>query len=324
MIWTKYIIKTTAKDEDIVSAILAKYDITDIQIENNISLTDEELNAMYADLDFELPAGDGSSTIDFYIEFDENGTNRLKTETMLDDLQKDLKAAEELFGIEPVSLESLEVDSDDWENNWKAYFKPFTVGDILIRPSWEEAPEGADARAQILIDPGMAFGTGSHETTRLCIKAISENIKEGDVFTDLGCGSGILGIAAIKLGASHAAEVDIDTGAVKIAKENFDINEIPEDKVTFITGDLVGNEEVRAQAAESRADLICANILAEVLKMMMPGLSDYLKDGGLLILSGIIREKEELIKEAIAENPELEYIRTEYDGEWAAVYVKKV
>lgn len=324
MIWTKYIIQTTTKDADIISAILMDYDINDIQIENNVQLTDEELNQMYADFVLDLPADDGSCTIDFYIEFDENGTNRAKTEEKLDRLRDELKEAEELYGISPVKLESLEVDSYDWENNWKAYFKPFTIGDILIRPTWEEAPEGSKANVEILIDPGMAFGTGTHETTRLCVKAIRKYLEQGTSFMDLGCGSGILGIAAAKLGAAKITEVDIDPNAVNIAKENFVLNGIEGDHVSFRVGDLVKNEEVKAALSKDKADFICANIMAEVLAIMMGDLSDYLKEGGIIVMSGILTNKETLIKEAIAKNPFLEYISTDTDGDWVAVYAKRV
>ena len=322
MIWTKYIIKTTTKDADIVSSILLDYGITDIQIENNVQLTDEELNAMYADFVFELPEDDGRCIIDFYIEFDENGTNRLKTEEMLRKLETELREAEEIFGIEPVSLESLEVDSCDWENNWKAYFKPFSVGDIFIRPTWEEPCTAPEKAAEIVIDPGMAFGTGTHETTRLCLKAISEYLKEGDDFYDLGCGSGILGIAAAKLGAKSAFEVDIDAKAVQTAKENFEINKTDE-KAVFLTGDLVKNGELKERLSLAKADLICANILAQVLEMMMPDFQRYLKENGVLVMSGILNEKEDMIKDAVSKNEDLEYIKTDYDGDWCAVYVKK-
>lgn len=324
MIWTKYIIKTTTKDVDIISAILLDYDIADIQIENNVQLSDEELNQMYADFVCELPEDDGSCIIDFYIEFDENGTNRLKTEEKLEQLKGELKDAEELFGISPVSFESLEVDSYDWENNWKAYFKPFTVEDILIRPTWEEAPSGIDSKVEILIDPGMAFGTGTHETTRLCIRAIRNYLKKGDRFMDLGCGSGILGIAAAKLSSSHVTEVDIDPTAVDIAKENFKLNGIAPDITDFLTGDLVKNTELKAALSKDKADLICANIMAEVLAMMMPGLSDYLKEGAVIVMSGILDTKEELIKKAISENPALEYLSTTHDGDWVAVAARRV
>ena len=319
MIWTKYIIKTTTKDADIISSILEDYGITDIQIENNIQLTDEELNAMYADFAYDMPADDGSCTIDFYIEFDENGTNRLKTGAMLDALRKELKDAEELFGIEPVGFESRQVDSEDWENNWKAYFKPFTVNDILICPTWQEDAQEPEGRAKVVIDPGMAFGTGTHETTRLCLKAVSENLKEGDEFYDLGCGSGILGIAAYKLGAGTVTEVDIDANAVKIAKENFAVNGISRN-VNFLTGDLVKNKELQDKLSGNKADLVCANIMAQVLAMMMPSLASYLKEGGILVMSGILNTKEQLVKDALDKTQNLKYMKTEYDGQWCAVY----
>lgn len=324
MIWTKYVIKTTTKDADIISAILMDYDITDIQIENNIQLTDDELNAMYADYALDLPEDDGSCTIDFYMEFDEDEEKRKETQAKLEELKQDLKDAEKTYGIEPVGFESLEVDSEDWENNWKAYFKPFAVEDILIRPTWEERPEGMEDKIEVVIDPGMAFGTGTHETTRLCLKAINSYLKPGDDFSDLGCGSGILGIAAVKLGARRAIEADIDARAAEIAEENFAVNNIPREKASFYTGDILKDETVKQVLAENKADLACANIMAEVLALMMPELSNYIKDGGILVMSGILNEREEMIKKAVSENSAFKYMKTIADGDWCAVYVKKI
>ncbi len=235
MIWTKYSIKTTTKDSGMVSAILLDFGIADIEIEDNVQLTDEELNRMYADFVKELPEDDGTCSVNFYL--DENsripgeplGTGDSPTVlpgTFVDiaRLKEELSGAVETFGIEPVEIISEEVEAKDWENGWKEYFKPFEVDGIIIKPTWEDVPEGSEGKAVINIDPGMAFGTGMHETTRLCLKGLKKYMKKGDRVLDLGCGSGILGIAALKIGADFVNAVDIDEQAVKIAYENFELN----------------------------------------------------------------------------------------------------
>lgn len=321
MKWTKYTIKTTTKDADIVSAILADHGICDVQIENNVPLTDEELNQMYADLVKELPPDDGSCDVSFYVEFRDGEADTARMEETLRALEADLKEAETLFGIEPVCIVCEDLNSEDWENNWKAYFHPFAVDNMLIVPTWEKVPE-----VIIRIDPGMAFGTGTHETTRLCLRALGKNLKKDDSVLDLGCGSGILGIAARKLGAASVVSVDIDETAVKTAKENFGINEVLDEKSLFYTGNVTNDEALIQTLLGTEKEgfaLVTVNILADVIAVMMPGLGRYLKKDGILITSGILREKEGLIRAAIEENPELEFVEAAYDGDWVSITARK-
>ena len=377
MIWTKYTIKTTTKDADMVSAILMDYGINDVQIENNVQLTDEELNQMYADFVKELPPDDGSCSLSFYMEFEDNA-DRSETDRMIDELDKGLEEAVSLFGIDPVELVCEDLNSADWENNWKEFFKPFSVDRILIAPTWEELPEnpeeilsvdeianfvhteeeqcGESAKDDsgnlsantekttgpeikngrmipdiiIRIDPGMAFGTGTHETTRLCLRALQDCLKQGDSVLDLGCGSGILGIASVKLGASCVVSVDIDEQAVAVAKENFELNEVSEKVCRFFVGNAAQNENLQeeilhvgeALAGTKGFDVVVVNILADVIAVMMPSLDKYLKEGGVLITSGILKEKEEMIRKAVDDNPNLELLSVKQDGDWVSVTAK--
>ena len=364
MIWTKYTIKTTTKDADMVTAILMDYDIYDVQIENNVQLTDEELNQMYADFVKELPPDDGSCSLSFYVEF-EDSADRTEMDEKIEALSKGLEEAVELYGIEPTELICEDLNSADWENNWKEFFKPFTVDRIVIAPTWEELPEDLNSLASvdevhtfvhadeeigdagqaedktkaepaepesgeknitpdiiIRIDPGMAFGTGTHETTRLCLRELQKTLKSGDKVLDLGCGSGILGIAAMKLGAEKIVSVDIDEQAVAVAEENFEINEVAKEKSSFFVGNVVDDlalqDKLKAEAADG-FDLVTVNILADVIAVMMPTLDQYLKKGGILITSGILNEKEQLIRDAIEANPNLALKDVQHDGDWVGI-----
>ena len=320
MKYTKYTIKTTTKDADLVSVLLMDVDICDVQIENNVQLTDEELNQMYADFKKELPEDDGSCEVIFYREEE----NPAEGTSFRNDLKKLLDEAPEIYGIGPVSLEISQTDSSDWENNWKEYFTPFRVDQILISPTWEEVPENTRDEIVIRIDPGMAFGTGTHETTRLCLRGLMQYVRGGDRVLDLGCGSGILGIGAIKLGASSVTSVDIDEQAVKVAIENYEVNEVPQEKSVFYTGDVVSDEALKQKILQQGTfDVLVVNILAEVIAQMLPTLDQYLKQGGILITSGILDTKADLIRNGIEDNPNLEYMDTVADGDWVRITARK-
>lgn len=321
-----------------VSAILMDHEICDVQIENNVQLTDEELNQMYADFVKELPPDDGSCSVSFFLESSEDGVDKEETERLLAAIKQDLEEAAELFGIAPCEIVREDLNSEDWENNWKEFFKPFLVDRILIAPTWEELPEdpgslenkggerAADAAPEITIriDPGMAFGTGTHETTRLCLRALQEHLKPGDRLLDLGCGSGILGIAGILLGAENVTSVDIDEQAVRVAKENFEGNGIDASKTRFEIGNAAADEALRTALLKDGAfDIVTVNILADVICVMMPVLDQYLKDGGVLITSGILTTKEEAVRKAAEENPNLSVESAVYDGDWMSLIFRK-
>lgn len=396
MYWKKYIINTTTKDVDLVSAVLYENGISDIQIVDNVQLTDEELNQMYADFVKELPPDDGTCSVNFYLDEDFRipgasvGTGdspSVEQGERIDirALEEALKEAEMIYGIEPVTIETYAEEAGDWENKWKEFFKPFEVDDIIIKPTWEAVPEDADGKVVINIDPGMAFGTGMHETTRLCLKGLSKYMNKGGEVLDIGCGSGILGIAALKLGASSVHAIDIDEQAVKVAYENFELNtsedilpdaiklnecntgsisvesdisdygqaiaENPDRKRAFskteqnnqyegtdfkerasagriiyqlYVGNILQDEKIKIRIAERKYDIVLANILAEVIEPLIAEVHNYMKPQAVFISSGILKEKEQMIIDAVSENHDLELLETINDGDWCSVIVKRI
>lgn len=296
-----------------ISVLLMDHGINDVQIEDNVQLTDEELNQMYADFVKELPPDDGKCKVIFFTgeDFDEG-------------LEAELNEEGKTFNVEPVTIEVKEVDSADWEDKWKEYFKPFNVDDIYIVPTWEELPEDANERAGVIIriDPGMAFGTGTHETTRLCLRELGKYIKDTTKLLDIGCGSGILGIAAAKKGAACITELDIDEQAIDVATENFEINNARAD---YFVGDAAGDEAFKNRIkAEGPFDILTVNILADIIKLMLPDIHEYMEKDGVLITSGILASKEDMIREKINNNPELEYIETVHDGDWVMISARRI
>ena len=319
MIWNKYTIQTTTTDAEIVSALLTDYGINDVQIENNVQLTDEELNQMYADFVKELPEDDGTCYIHFFLEEDAPENRKAYIDRVREGVNEDLR----MFGLAPIEITGEVINSEDWENKWKEYFKPFTVGDILIKPTWEEIPEDAAYDVMIEIDPGMAFGTGMHETTRLCIEGICKYMNPGERVLDLGCGSGILSIGALKKGAAFAEAVDIDPQATKVAAENFISNDMDPDTYVIHTGNVLADDTLKERFASAPADLVLANILADVIEPLTAEVHRYMKSGGYFISSGIIDTKEQLIADAVNANPELELVEIRADGDWRSVVARR-
>ena len=225
------------------------------------------------------------------------------------DGKKCLRAVEEMLSALPEArLTYAAVADADWENNWKQYFHPIKIGErLLIRPTWEDEYD-AEGRAVLHLEPGLAFGTGSHETTRLCLEALERNIKGGEKVLDVGCGSGILAIASLLLGAESATGVDIDELAVKTAEENGKMNGFGNDRLTFIHGDL-------ADKVSGKFDIVVANIVADVIIMFCKTVPDFMADNAVFITSGIINIREQEVVDAFAENG-FEIIARHADGGW--------
>ncbi len=215
------------------------------------------------------------------------------------------------------------VRDEDWENNWRQYFKPFPVGNkLVVKPTWEElTPELETGREIIEIDPSSSFGTGSHATTKLCLERLEDVIVGGEHVLDMGCGSGILTIAALKLGAMDAVAVDIDEVAARIAAENMEQNSYGADKVTVLDGDILSDKELYASVGNNY-DVICANIVAGIIIMMSDMFYEKLKVGGRLIASGIISEREEEVKAALIKSG-FTVENSEVLDDWSVIVLKK-
>lgn len=207
------------------------------------------------------------------------------------------------------------VDEKDWENCWKEYYKTTKIGNnIVIKPTWEKySPIGNEIIVEM--DPGMAFGSGTHETTSMCIELLESHMSKGDRVFDIGCGSGILSIVAAKLGASKVTGVDIDENSIKVSRENI-INNNVESQITLHKGDLLS-------LIEDKADLIVSNIIAEIIIVIIPDLEKYLEKEGTFICSGIISDKKNLVIEKLVEH-NFKVTETRIMGEWVALAAQKI
>ena len=221
------------------------------------------------------------------------------------------------------TIEASETEDKDWINNWKQYFKPFTVDDILIKPTWEEMPKEHEDKLLIQIDPGTAFGTGQHETTQLCIRQLRKYLTPDSEILDVGTGSGILGITALKLGAKEVFGTDLDENAITAVGENLEANQIGGEKFRVLQGNIIDDKAVQDQVGYERYDIVVANILADVIILLQKEIPVHLKKGGIFITSGIINMKEEAVKEAMNQNEALEIIETTYQGEWVSITARK-
>ncbi|GAB6169638.1 50S ribosomal protein L11 methyltransferase [Clostridium carnis] len=209
-------------------------------------------------------------------------------------------------------VEDEKMFEEDWANNWKKYYKPTKVGErIVVKPTWEKYEE-SEEELVIELDPGMAFGTGTHETTRMCIQALEKYVKEDSTVFDVGCGSGILAIAAAKLGSKLAVGVDLDPVAVESAKENVSFNNL--DNIEVLYGNLV-------EVIDGKADIVVANIIAEIICILTEDVKRVIKEGGYFITSGIIHDRVEMVTNKLEETG-FEVLEINKDGEWNCIVAK--
>lgn len=317
MKWKKYTIETTTAAEDFMSSMLMDLGIEGIEIEDNIPLTKEDQADMFIDFLPELPPDEGKSHVSFYIEDD--GTDQSE---ILKKVKIGLEELRDTVDVGSGMILSSETEDLDWINNWKKFFSSFTIGNILIKPTWEDVkPED---KFMIEIDPGISFGTGKHETTQLCIRQLIKYIKDGHPkVLDVGCGSGILSIVALKLGASEVVGTDLDADCMISTHENMKVNHLDEKLGTFYVGNLIDDVDLQKQVGTEEYDIVVANILADVIIPMAPVIPDRLKKGGYFITSGIIDFKEDEVRDAI-EKTGLKVIEINHQGEWVNITAQKL
>lgn len=317
MKWTKFTLKTTTAAVDLIGSMLDDIGIEGIEIEDHVPLSAEDTKGMFIDILPELPPDDGTAMVSFYLE------DPKEAEGILRQVEEGLEELRQFVDVGEGTLAMSETEDKDWINNWKQYFKPFTVDDILIKPTWEQVPEEHKDKLLIQIDPGTAFGTGMHETTQLCIRQLSRYVKEGVRVLDVGTGSGILGIAALKLGAGQVFGTDLDENAVNAVKENLEANQISESRFQVVQGNLIEDEDIRVQAGEECYDIAVANILAPVIILLQAEIGRHLRQGGIFITSGIINTKEDEVRAAMEANGRLEIVETTYQGDWVSITARK-
>ena len=317
MKWKKFTLTTTTEAVDLVSSMFDEIGIEGIEIEDKIPLTEKETKGMFIDILPDLGPDDGVAKVSFYLDDDDDAEDILKkVEEGLDDLA--------LFvNLGARTIEASETEDKDWINNWKQYFKPFTVDHILIKPTWEEIPEEHKDKLLIEIDPGTAFGTGMHETTQLCIRQLQKYVTPETKVLDVGTGSGILGIAALKLGAKEVKGTDLDENAIQAVGENLESNQISSDKFAVVQGNIIDDKEVQDWAGYEWCDIAVANILADVIILLQKEIPVHIKHGGIFITSGIINMKEQAVREAFEANDEFEVIEVTYQGEWVSVTARR-
>lgn len=317
MKWTKFTLSTTTAAVDLISSMLDEIGIEGIEIEDNIPLSEADTKGMFIDILPELPPDDGTAKVSFYLE------DLSDLERIMREIEEGLDDLSNFVDVGDRTIVRSETEDKDWINNWKQYFKPFTVDDILIKPTWEEIPEDQKDKLLIQIDPGTAFGTGKHETTQLCIRQLRKYVKDGVRVLDVGTGSGILGIAALKLGAGRAFGTDLDENAVTAVKENLEANKIPAEKFPVVQGNIIDDPAIQEQAGVECYDIAVANILAPVIILLQGEIGRHLKPGAIFITSGIINTKEADVRAAMEANPELEIVETTYQGEWVSITARK-
>ncbi len=318
MKWTKYRIKTTTAAAELVIAMLVENGIDGVEIEDNVGISEEDKKRMFIDFLPVLPIDEGVSYVSFYVEDDS------KEDEFMPGIQAGLEELRDFMDIGEGTIVKSETEDKDWINNWKEFFKSFEVDGIVIKPTWEETKPEYEGKMLIEIDPGIAFGTGLHETTQLCMKQLKKYVQPDTKILDVGCGSGILSIIALKMGAKEAVGIDIDENATVATRENLETNNIPLDKCEVITGNILEDESIREQIGYECYDIVAANILADVLLPLTPLVSAHLKQGGLYITSGIIDMKEAEVKAAIEATGQFEILEITRQKDWSSITAKKL
>ncbi len=316
MAWTKITINTTSDAEEDISYMLSELGYDSVEIEDLTEIPDELQGGTFSELQPERPADDGRARIHFYVDESED----------VDEVLEKVKAGlDEIKSYRDIQVGLIEIgttEEEDWVNNWKEFFHSFTVGNIFVKPTWEELPEDIGDKLLIEIDPGVAFGTGRHESTQLVIMQLEKYLTPGCRVLDVGCGSGILSVIALKMGASHVAGTDIDPLCMEATAENLKVNGLSDADAAFYIGNLSEDEALRETVGKEAYDVVFANILADIIIEMAEALYGTVKPGGTLITSGIIDFKLEEVKEAL-QKAGFTVISETAMGEWRSVTAGK-
>lgn len=316
MKWNRFTVKTKTEAEDIVISTLAEVGIEGVEIQDKQPLTEEDKAQMFVDIMPEGPADDGVAYLNFYLEEDAD------KEAILKDVREALDDLKNFMDIGEATIEESQTEDKDWINNWKQYFHQFYVDDILIVPSWEEVKAEGKDKMILHIDPGTAFGTGMHETTQLVIRQLKKYVTPDTEMLDVGTGSGILGIVALKLGAKHVLGTDLDPCAVPAVAENKEANQIVDETFDMVIGNIIDDKAIQDQAGYEKYDIVTANILADVLIPLTPVIVNQMKKGAYYITSGILDVKEEVVVEAV-KAAGLTVVEVTHQGEWVSVTARK-
>ena len=316
MKWNRFTVKTKTEAEDIVISTLAEVGIEGVEIQDKQPLTEEDKAQMFVDIMPEGPADDGVAYLNFYLEEDAD------KDAILKDVREALDDLKNFMDIGEATIEESQTEDKDWINNWKQYFHQFYVDDILIVPSWEEVKAEDKDKMILHIDPGTAFGTGMHETTQLVIRQLKKYVTPDTEMLDVGTGSGILGIVALKLGAKHVLGTDLDPCAVPAVAENIEANQIVDETFDMVIGNIIDDKAIQDQAGYEKYDIVTANILADVLIPLTPVIVNQMKKGAYYITSGILDVKEEVVVEAV-KAAGLTVVEVTHQGEWVSVTARK-
>ena len=316
MKWNRFTIKTKTEAEDVIISALADVGVEGVEIQDKQPLTETDKEQMFVDIMPEGPADDGIAYLNFYLEED--------TETA-PVLERERAVLEEVRGYMDIgegTITESQTEDKDWINNWKEYFHQFYVDDILIVPSWEEVKEEDKDKMILHIDPGTAFGTGMHETTQLVIRQLKKFVTKDTQMLDVGTGSGILGIVALKLGAAHVVGTDLDPCAIPAVADNKEANDIKDETFDMLIGNIIDDKEVQDTVGYEKYDIVTANILADVLVPLTPVIVNQMKKGAYYITSGILDVKEEVVIKAV-KDAGLQLVEVTHQGEWVSVTARK-
>ena len=313
MKWNKITLEIREEVEDIVISTLADIGLEGAEIQDKQPLSEQDKKQMFVDILPDMPEDDGVAYLNFYLDEDED------VNAMLEKVKAELEELRMFVDIGSGMITLSQTEDKDWINNWKQYFKPFTVDHILIKPTWETVPEEHKDKLLIQIDPGTAFGTGMHETTQLCIRQLEKYVTPDSEVLDVGTGSGILGITALKLGAKHVFGTDLDENAITAVGENLEANGIAPEQFKVVQGNIIDDKTVQDEVKYEYYDIAVANILADVIIMLQKEIPVHIKKNGIFIID----MKEEAVKAAFEANDAFEIVEITHQGEWVSVTARK-